>query len=164
MSAQSRDTLQGLAGRPSVQDSLGGFREQYGRHASREIAARYGVSQRTAQRALRGETRAPKFTESPQYQADQSAAAGRRAAAAVRGISTVHAGHVSVEYDGRDEGIRDIGDVFLSPADLDEIAGYLENEDWDQAGDALDAAILDQYGGLGSALTIEDFRDGLSFD
>jgi hypothetical protein len=155
--SSSADALRALAERTSPADLLNTYRERYGRHASREIARRYGVSQRTAQRALRGETRNPKFMRTERARADT-------AAAAVRGIHVAHAGTVEVAYANRDEGSRSIGDVFLDPADLDEVADWLASEDWDEAGNALDAVILDQYGGLGRTLQISDYTDGLSFD
>lgn len=157
--SSSADALRALAERAPTGSLLNTYRERYGRRASREIARRYGVSQRTAQRALRGETRNPKFMRTERAQADT-------AAAAVRGIHVAHAGTVEVRYpaDNRDEGSRSIGDVFLDPADLDEVADWLASEDWDEAGNALDAAILEQYGGLGRTLAIDDYTDGLSFD
>ena len=156
---KARDALRNLLQQGSFRDVLDRYRERYGRGASRQLASRYGVTQRTAQRALRGDTRSPKFTRSEKFQAD-------RAADAVRHIHTAHAGEVSLVYDGdRDEGQRDIGDRDFDEGDLDEVAERLEAEDWDAAGDAMDAAILNQYGGLGdSNLTISDYETGLSFD
>ena len=154
---KSSDALRNLAGRVSLQDVLDSFRERYGKRASREIANRYGVTMRTAQRALKGETRAPKFAATEKFAADV-------AAAQVRQIRTAHVGEVTVEYDGEDAGSRVIGDVEFEEGDLDEVADHLQNGDWDAAGEALDAAILDQYGGLGGTLTISDYETGLSFD
>lgn len=152
--SNSGEVLRSMGTREDIFDE---YRERYGRHASREIARRYGVSQRTVQRAMRGETRHPKFAESEKFKAD-------RAARAVRRIHVAHAGHVAVSYSGRDEGTRDIGDVQFGPGDLDDVIEALDRGDFDDAGDALDAAILDVYGGLGNALTIDEYEDGLSFD
>lgn len=155
---KSSEALRDLAGRGSWQDTVSRYRERYGRHASREIARRYGVTQRTVQRAMKGETRSPKFAQTDKWRAD-------RAADAVRNISIAHAGHVQVSYEGHDQGPRYIGDVQFGPEDLNKVIEALERENFEDAGDAMDAAILDQYeGGLGDVLTIDDYTDGLTFD
>lgn len=157
---KSSDALRNLGGNASLQDVLSYYRDRYGRGASRALADRYGVTQRTAQRALRGDTRSPKFAATEKFQGDS-------AAAAVRRIHVAHAGDVSVEYDGNDDGQRYIGDVELSDADREDIAGHLRGDepDWEAAGDAMDEAILENWcSGLSNALTISDYETGLTFD
>ena len=160
---KSKDALREFAERQGWRAVLDRYRDRYGKRASRELANRYGVSQRTAQRALKGDTRSPKFTQTNKFKKDQ-------AADAVRSINVAHAGHVQVSYDDKAQGSRNIGDRYLGDEAIDAIVDQLtEGEDdaepnWEAAGNELDAAILDQYGGLSSALAIEDYEDGLTFD
>lgn len=157
---KSRDALRELAEGVSSQDIFDQYRDRYGRHASREMARRYGVTQRTIQRALSGQTRNPKFTRSERFQADM-------AAEAVRNIHVAHVGTVQVLYQGRDEGPRSIGTVsFDADEDLADVIDALARGAWDEAGDAFDAAVIEQYGdeSLADALTIGDYEDGLSFE
>jgi len=157
---RSGDVFRTLGSGADLRSVLDSFRARYGRGASRQIARQFGVSQRTAQRALKGDTKNPKFAATDKF-------SGQRAANALRDVHVAHAGRVSVKYtaEDRDEGDRNIGDRQFGPEDLDEAVSWLEEGEWDKAGDAFDKALLNQYGGgTGQALTIDDYTEGLTFD
>lgn len=156
-----RDELNRLGGEGTVGGVLGGFRERFGRGWSRAAARVMGVSQRTIQRAARGDTRHPKFSDTGQFR-------GAAAADAIRSATSVTGGSVSVEYDGRDEGDRRLPDMEITGdlrAALDHVADLLDEGDVSGAADALSEAMLNEYeDGLGENLSISNFIDGLRFD
>jgi hypothetical protein len=159
--SSGREELERLGQAGELGDVLDGFRERYGRHASREAAREFGVSQRTVQRAMRGDTHAPKFTGTDQY---RNATAANR----IRSASSVSAGRVSVVYDGRDEGDRTLPDLDMTGDfrdALEHMADLVEQGEYEAAEEALSEALLNGYeDGLGENLDITDFIDGLRFE
>jgi hypothetical protein len=159
--SSGREELERLGQAGELGDVLDGFRERYGRHASREAAREFGVSQRTIQRAMRGDTRAPKFADTDQYR-------NATAAARIRSADSVSGGRVSVEYDGRDEGERTLPDFDMTGdfrTALEHVADLVEQGEYELAEEELSKAMLNEYeDGLGENLDITDFIDGLRFE
>jgi hypothetical protein len=119
--------------------------------STREIMDEYGVSRAAAWRARTGRTRSPKFAQGDEYRNQMAAEAFRRRAA-----RQIRVGRVKVSYvgTGRAEGWRTIPAVDLE--DPEEIAGLIEDGEYDQAADALSAQIMADYGaGDGEAVYLE---------
>lgn len=137
------------------------IRAEHGKGATRWIAERAGISQRTARRWM---SSAPPPTRAG---AIVALIAGEAIAAArIRTATHISVGAVAVEYDGADEGTRVIGELDVTgfmDNELDNCAAALEEGDWDAAADAFSDAVIAGYSeGLQDTLSVFDYQDGVS--
>ncbi|MFI5497355.1 hypothetical protein [Actinoplanes sp. NPDC051859] len=157
----------GAAG--TVSEAIGSFRAAHGRRASRELADKFGVSMRTAQKWLKGD-QAPASTRSEQVR--RGAEHGRLAADSLRNAQALTIGDIEVEYDGKPQGKRKVGTVHVDGnlrTALDEVADLIEMGSLDEAEQLYSDAILGAYSGqrakddrriLGGTLKIRDHGSG----
>lgn len=143
----------GKVGKPaSVREAMDDYRAEHGRHASRALADRFGVSQRTAQRWLKGEQRpGGKAGTAPAREAERkitrSVNRPRAAARHIRGAQTIHVGTVYLRASSK-SGPRNVGDLRVTPdmrAELDRVADLIEAGDLDAADRAMQGVILTGY-------------------
>jgi hypothetical protein len=147
-------------------DALGGTGRGGGtRKLAEAWAAASGKSVSSQMRAVQ---RALKTGHAPAKQAPKVAAAGagKVVAEKLRKARIIRPGTVKVAYDSTDQGQRQIDQLNVTgelAADLGNVAALAEIGSWEEAGEALSAAVLDEYGGLGDDLDITDM-DGLGID
>lgn len=166
-------------GRPAtLREAMDEYRAEHGRHASRVLADRFGVSQRTAQRWLKGEQRpGGKSGTARAAEAEQritrAVDRNRSAARHVRGAQTVHVGTVFLRV-SKDYGPRNVGDLRVTPdmrAELDRVADLIEAGELDAADRAMQGVILTGYFGKGNvgsrmaheSMGIDDYGDLFDF-
>lgn len=119
------------------------YRDAYGRHASRELAADMGVSTRTARRALSGATGRRQFTTGPRFAEAKAEIVAER----VEGIAPITPGRVEVFYAGKTAGYRTIGPQSLAGhPSLPAITRALQRGDQASASDLIGGAVMDVYG------------------
>jgi hypothetical protein len=132
---------------------LSTLRAAHGKATSRVLAGLTGRTMGTVARWLRTGT-------VPAARANRLA--GLAAAAALTELQEIDLGSASVEYDGRDQGTRQIG-VFSIGDDLGldvrAVVDALTEDppDWAGAAAEFDKQVLDVYGDLGDTLTITDY-------
>lgn len=148
-------------------------RTEHGRGASRWLASRAGVSQRTAQRWMAGTQKPGKAAHQAVQQirhGQQRRAAGER----LRQITTVDVGEVAVDAgtgdDASPDGYRKPSGRLDIGSAMDLIAATYERGDDSEAERLFGVAVIAAYGGeeptddsgLASVLHITDYRDGIS--
>jgi hypothetical protein len=144
------------------EDWASGLRGRYGKGTSRYVAGKFGISIRQAQRMLAG--KAPRATAARSERLRGIAAASKiRATRQVR-----NPGNVRLTYDGvespRSGFPRSMVMSGSFATDMSAIANILESGDFEFAGDQLDTAVLDEYGGIGGgSLHISDW-EGFEFE
>lgn len=119
------------------------YRDVYGRHASRQLAADMGVSQRTARRALSGAAGRRQFTERAPFAEAKAEIIGER----VESLAPIVPGRVEVFYAGKSAGYRTIGPQNLGghPA-LPAISRALAAGNQTRAAELINGAVMDVYG------------------
>lgn len=148
------------ANRARVHHVQAAIRQQHGTGSTRWIAAETGVSQRTARRWM--STAAP-VSRIPVIMelATREAIAAQR----FRGATAIDVGAVAVEYDGEDQGDRNIGHLDVddhTAAYLEQAAAALEEGDLAAAADAFSSAVIGGYSpGLEDTLSVSDYTSGV---
>lgn len=146
----------GKVGRPAnLREAMDEYRAEHGRHASRAIADRFGVSQRTAQHWLKGDQRpGGKAGTAPAREAErkitQSVDRNRAAARHFRAAQTIHVGTVHLRASSK-SGPHNVGDLRVTPdmrAELDRAADLIERGELDAADRAMQGVILTGWFGV----------------
>lgn len=140
-------------GKPAnVREAMDEYRAEHGRHASRAIADRFGVSQRTAQRWLKGTQRpggraSTRKARELEQRITQAVDRPRAAARHIREAQTIHVGKVYLRASSK-SGPRNVGDLRVTPdmrAELDRVADLIEAGNLDAADLAMQGVILTGY-------------------
>ena len=169
------DAVKSRIGRPdSDREALGALREEHGRHTSRYLADRLGVSVRQAQRYLRGDIRRVSSERSTLIRG--AVDNNRLAAQRIRNARIVSVGKVSAvsKSKGTSTGSRSIGVLTIDATmrqELDRAAADLEAGNVREAEEAISAAILGGYGvakggnrdSARGAIEIDDYSSGINF-
>lgn len=153
------DIVRTLARTARADDVQAAIRHQYGKGATRWVAAEAGISPRTARRWM---SDSPPRSRIPVLVG--LLAANNVAAQRLRTARSISAGTVAVSYDDLDQGSRSIGDLDVDDAMADELAmaaDALDEGDLAAAADAFsDAVIMGYSDGLQETLTVSEYDEG----
>jgi hypothetical protein len=164
--AKAERLIQGLAD-GSWQEHVAYMKDQYGSKMSGVIGEKLGLSVEAGRRwanaaGIGGGARKSTPTPSHQAQLAQLVAADKLTKSAFHPGNGVYVSSSSGSPDGGPRRVQALTGV-LWGENMADVAAAIEGGRWDAAGEALDAQVMDAYGGVGGALFDCDYGDDAGF-